>query len=178
MVAVAVRLRPSPVTVLAAGCVAGSMPDSPSSPTHVTVTSPRYQPAWLPPAGTPARVGLVLSMLMPVTSALLRLPATSTASPRTDWPAPSLVSVVSPAQPATPVCRPDPRSSQLNLTSTSVLFQPKPFAAGVAVPEMDGATVSTLTSNVRSASSFPARSTLQYETVCVPVDRSAVNGSP
>jgi hypothetical protein len=139
------RLLPSPVTTVAAGWLAGSMPDSASSPTQVTVTSPLYQPAPLASAGTPTRVGRTVSMLMPVTFVVLRLPATSTASPVTLWSAPSFPRIVSPAQPATPVCRPEPTSSHENVTATSVLFQPNPLAAGVAVPWIVGASVSTFT---------------------------------
>ena len=76
---------------------------------------------------------------------------------------------------------PESASEQLNVTLTSVLFQPNELAAGVRCPVMVGAMVSTYTWTVLVlswASSLPARSTLQYVMVCVPVDRSAVNGSP
>src|SRR5687767_5437597 len=114
--------------VLLRGWVAGSIPESLSTPFQATLTLPLYQPSALGSAvGAPLRSGLVWSMLIPMTSVPLLFPATSTASPCTDWLAPSLVSVVLPAQPATPVCRPDPMSAQLNVTSTSVLFHSKPF---------------------------------------------------
>ena len=54
------RLLPSPVIGAVGGLGAGSMPESASSPTHVTVTSPLYQPAPFGSAGTPTRVGLGL----------------------------------------------------------------------------------------------------------------------
>src|SRR3954451_12618090 len=64
MSAEAPSLLPSPVMVLLAGWVPGSMPDSPSSPVHAMETSPLYQPAVASVVGAPIRVGAVLSMLM------------------------------------------------------------------------------------------------------------------
>ena len=61
----ALRFAPSPVTKLSAGWVAGSMPESPSMPVHLTVTLSLYQPAPLAGVvGLPDRLGLVISMLM------------------------------------------------------------------------------------------------------------------
>src|SRR4051794_5562416 len=140
------------------------MPESASSPTHFTVTSALYQPAPFGSAGTPTSVGLVWSMFTGPYVVELRLPATSTASPVTVWPRPSLASVVSPAQPATPVRTPEPPSSQTNVTSTAVLFHPALFAAGDWLPVMVGAVVSTWTLTkfvVAWASALPAMSTLQ-----------------
>jgi hypothetical protein len=52
------------------------------------------------------------------------------------------------------------------------------LGAGVRLPVMVGGTVSTLICVVCLASALPARSTLQYVMVWLPVDRSAVNGWP
>src|SRR5829696_5173042 len=82
------RLEPSPVTVLSAGTVAGSMPDRPSSASQWTTTSSLYQPAALEPVvGSPVSTGAVRSMLMSLTVVWLELPALSWATPSTHWPA-------------------------------------------------------------------------------------------
>ncbi len=127
------RLLPSPVTVLFAGCVARSMPDKRSWPVHLMSMLPLYQPAALGAVVAPpvTRVGLVLSILTGPYSVLLLLPATSTASPWTIWPAArvSFTSFAVAMQPATPLM-PESASVQVNVTSTSVLFQPKSFWSG------------------------------------------------
>src|SRR6185436_19575696 len=71
-----------------------STPDRASLQVKCTVTGPLFQPAKL--AGgeaAPVMAGLVRSMLMPLTVALLLLPATSVAVPEALWPAPSLARV-------------------------------------------------------------------------------------
>src|SRR2546422_9061694 len=84
------RLSPSPMTMLSAGQVP-SMPDSASEQVQCTVTLPLYQPLLVGAlVGAPDRVGGVLSTLMPLTVALWSLPARSSATPVTDWLAPSL----------------------------------------------------------------------------------------
>src|SRR4051794_17770603 len=158
------RLRPSPLMVLLAGWVAGSMPDRPSVPVQAIDTSPRYHsPPLESPVGAPVSDGAVLSMLMPLTVTELLFPAMSWVSPWTDWVAPSLETVWSGPQPATPLM-PESASVHVNATLTSVLFQPNELAAGVRSAVMVGAMVSTLTEMVLViswASSLPARSTLQ-----------------
>ena len=91
----------------------------------------------------------------------MTLPATSTVSPVTFWFAPSLVSRVSPAQPATPVWMPEVASEQVKVTATSVLFQPNPLAVGDCEPAIVGGVVSTLIGNEPCFSSLPASSTDQ-----------------
>src|SRR3954452_9335173 len=77
ILAKAPRLRPSPLTVLLAGWVAGSMPDSPSTPVQAIDTSPRYHsPPLESPVGVPVREGAVLSMLILSTVIEFLLPAT------------------------------------------------------------------------------------------------------
>src|SRR5207249_7800891 len=73
--------------------------DSPSEHVQSIVTLPLSQPlAFGLVVGAPARLGSVLSMLIPLTVALALLSALSTALPPTDWFAPSAVSVVDPLQ--------------------------------------------------------------------------------
>ena len=56
---------------------------------------------------------------------------------------------------------PESASSQSKATTTSLLFQPKPFAAGVREPSIVGLTRSTLTSIELASSALPASSTDQ-----------------
>ncbi len=56
----------------------------------------------------------------------------------------------------------------MNVTVTSVLFQPAPFACGDCDTEIDGAVLSIFTVAVCVASTFPALSVLQNCTVCMP----------
>ena len=67
-----------------------------------------------------ARLGAVLSILMPLTVVVAVLPAASMAAPLADWPALSPLRVMGEVQEATP----DMASLQLKDTVTSVLFQP------------------------------------------------------
>src|SRR4051812_3925543 len=98
-------------------------------------------------------------MLMPSTVADALLPATSLALPVTFWPAPSFLRVDVGEQSA----RPESASLQANDTTTSLLFQPKLFAAGVREPSIVGATRSILTSIEFAFSVLRASSTDQYE---------------
>src|SRR5688572_340784 len=137
-VALAERLAPSPVTVLAAGQAPAS-PDSISEQVHWTTTSPLYQPL---PFGAvvavPLRLGAVLSTLMPATVAMALLPAASTAVPVADWPAPS-PSVCGAVQ----VSMPESASAQVKVTVTSVFCQPLLLADGDWLPLIVGAVLST-----------------------------------
>ncbi len=122
--ALAVRPTPSPVIVLSAGLVEGSMPDRASAAVHSIVTSPLYHPSPLGlEVGVPLKVGALLSMLMLLTVALALLPATSDAVPVTTWFSPSLLTVVGPGQPPT-AAMPERESLQTKLTTTSLLFHP------------------------------------------------------
>src|ERR1051326_510377 len=102
------------------------------------LTSPRYHDCSdgsVPLAvvvGAPVRVGLVLSILILLTVAVLELPAASVALPTADWLAPSSCKVTGAVQ--SPEGTPEVASVQVNVTVTSELFQPKAFAAGEAAP--------------------------------------------
>src|SRR5918998_5050834 len=125
MLAEAPRSRPSALIVLLAGCVAGSMPDRPSSPVQATDTLLRYHsPPLASPVGAPYSEGAVLSMLMSPTVTELLLPAMSWALPCTCWFEPSLATLWSGPQPAIPSI-PESASEQSKVTSTALLFQPK-----------------------------------------------------
>jgi hypothetical protein len=101
-----------------------------------------YQPAAFGlVVGAPLNVGGTLSMLMPLTVTLAVFSALSMAVPVTDWLAALVVSVVGPEQLLTP----DKSSAQLKLTATSVLFQPLALAAGLRLPLIVGAVLSSRT---------------------------------
>src|SRR2546423_4715500 len=78
----------------------------------------------------------------------------SLAVPVTDCAAPSLLSVVGPAQLATA----ESASAQVKLTVTSLLFQPAAFAAGAAAPGIVGGPFSTRTSRCAELAELPATS--------------------
>ncbi len=80
-------------------------------------------------------------MLMPLTVVLAELSALSVAVPVTDWFAAFAERVVG----GLDVFTPDRASVGVNETVTSVLFHPLAFAAGVRVPMMPGAVLSSLT---------------------------------
>src|SRR5436190_1362661 len=139
--ALAVRPLPSPEITLSAGAEPSS-PDSASAAVQCTVTSLLYQPVpFEDVVGEPDRLGATLSMLIPPTVAVAVLSALSAAVPVTDWFAALALSVVGPLH----VFTPDGLSEQLKPTVTSVLFQPLTFAAGLRVPVMPGADLSSFT---------------------------------
>ncbi len=81
--AVAYRPMPSPEIVPLAGVP--TTPERSSVAVQPTATSALYQPSRLALlVGAPLSVGLVLSMLMPLTPPVVLFPALSTASPGTD----------------------------------------------------------------------------------------------
>src|SRR2546421_1868060 len=138
-----VWFAPSPTNT---GSVQLANPDSESPQVKVTVGLPvatLYQPvtAGLPGVMVSTIVGLVLSMLMPITveeSAVF--PALSVQLPLlvTNWPAPSLLSV---APVTVLMLSPDwtePVSAQAKLAVTSVLFQPEGLASGVRLSVITG----------------------------------------
>jgi len=85
--ALAERLSPSPVMVLAAG-QPPARPDGASEQVQSTVTSPAYQPPALAlVVGAPLRAGATLSMLTGSTVSLEVLSALSVAVPARDWSA-------------------------------------------------------------------------------------------
>jgi len=136
-----VSAAPSPEIVEDGGQLP-SMPDNVSEHDHAMVTSLRYQPAEFGAVvGAPVRVGATLSILTPLTVAVLLLSALSVAVPVTDWPLPLLENVVGPEQ----LLIPDSASEQLNDAVTSVLFQPFAFAAGEREPLIKGGILSSLT---------------------------------
>src|SRR5688572_20864003 len=104
-----------------------STPDSSSDPMKLTVTSVLFQPfEFAAGVALALAVGSVLSMFKPLTVVLAEFPASSTAFPLADCPAPSPVRVVFGPQDATP----ERLSLHVNETVTSVLFQPFVFASG------------------------------------------------
>ena len=144
-------LTVAPATVLV------STPEPPvSAQVKLTVTLVLFQLLALA-AGVrpPVITGLVLSMLMFVTLAVVALlPAASLQEPLTDWLEPSLVTVTSKglvvdepvAAPAAEIeAGPDVLSVQVNSTLTLVLFQPFVLAAVSLVAVKTGATVSIFT---------------------------------
>src|SRR3954447_25841286 len=107
--------------------------------------------------------GLVLSMLTAAGSVAV-LPALSWTVPVTAWAWPSVVTVCGPVQLATP----DSASEQVNVTVTSSLFQPSPFAAGLWAWPMVGDVLSMPKLTVCAASVLPAASVLQNFRVWLP----------
>src|SRR3954447_336033 len=134
------------------------MPDRLSRQRNPTVTSSAYHPLALAArSGRPPIRGATASML---TLALWVkvLPALSTAVPGTAWSRPSVLTLASGEQLATP----DSASLQSYATVTGLLFQPLVFGAGVTMWPTVGLVRSILTVAVSVASSLPALSTLQY----------------
>ena len=141
-----------------------SLPDSPSLPEKLTVTSVLFHPyAFAVGVRAALAVGGVLSMLIPVTAAFAELPARSVQVPFADWLAPSLDRIV--GEGGLPAANPDSESLQVKLTVTSLLFQPLAFAAGEGDPLMLGSVLSIFTAGEVKVAVFPAKS----ETVTVPV---------
>src|SRR5437764_244763 len=101
-------------------------------------------------------------MLMPLTVAEAVLPALSLAVPVTDCAAPSLLSVVGPAQLATP----DSASLHMNESVTSVLFQPAALGAGDAAPVIVGGVLSMLMPLTVAEAALPALSLAVPVTDC------------
>src|SRR5690348_8895544 len=135
------------------------MPDCPvpeSAQVKPTVTSVLFQPKVLA-AGVrlPVITGLVLSIFMPERLAGVAVfPAASVQLPVTVWLSPSVVTVTSSGLAAEfPVAAPDaPKeatpevlSVQTNLTVTSLLFQPFPFATVWRLAVSNGLTESIFT---------------------------------
>jgi hypothetical protein len=119
------------------------IPDTASLHENVTVTSSLCHPAAFGSLLNDAlMVGRVLSMLK-VTLVVEVFPAKSTAEPGMIWLAPSVATVIGSVQLSTP----ETASLQENLTTTSELFHPLPFAAGVAAAEIVGAALSILIDN-------------------------------
>src|SRR5438093_13241999 len=98
--------------------------------------------------------GFVLSTLMPLTVALVELPALSVAVPVADCAAASPLSVTGGVQVAIPDCA----SAHVKVTTTSVLFQPAALAAGSRAPEIVGAVVSSIVTVCVAAFVLPAPS--------------------
>ena len=136
-----------------------------------TVTSPSYQPAALAArSAEPLTLGAVLSRFT-IAGSVAVLPALSVAVPVTSWASPSSATTWSGVHDAMP----ETASAQVNLTVTSLLFQPLAFGAGASVCEIVGVLPSIFTSTVLCASSLPALSTLQYSSVCDAVARDGTD---
>jgi hypothetical protein len=132
---------PSPEIVLSDGQLP-AMPERASEHVQWTVTLVPYQPAPLGVVvGAPDRAGCVSSMLIGETAVVDELSALSTAVPVTDWPAPSLVTVVEGEHDLIP----EGESEQVKLAVTAVLFQPLAFGTGDRLPVINGGDLSTLT---------------------------------
>ena len=89
-----------------------------------------------------------------ITAGLLSLPALSAHVPDADCPAPSLLSTTGSEHSSIP----DRASAPLNVTVTSVLFQPFALAAGDAEAEASGAVLSMLMPVTSSPLLLPAKS--------------------
>jgi hypothetical protein len=98
--------------------------------------------------------GALLSILIPLWVALAELPALSVQVPDLDWPDPSVDTVASAGELATP----DRESEHAKLTVTSALFQPFAFAAGDRDALTDGAVLSMLMSACVAVAELPALS--------------------
>jgi hypothetical protein len=161
----AVRPVPSLEIVLSAGA-APARPESASLAVQWIMTLLLYQPAPFGlVVGAPVSVGAVLSILIGPTLVDAELSALSTADPGTFVPAAgvSLESVDGPAQ----LLMPDGVSEHVKLTATSVLFHPDAFGAGLRVPVIVGAVLSSLT----VTEPFPTlpRRSLAVEVIVTPV---------
>jgi len=134
---------PAPSVVSNVGEVQLASPESASLPLNVTVTSVLFQPlAFAPGLALALAVGAVLSMLMPeAVAGSLTLPALSVQVPEADWPAPSAARTAGAVQLAIP----ESASLPVNVTVTSVLFQPLAFAPGLALALAVGGVLSMLT---------------------------------
>src|SRR3954451_12866643 len=121
------------------------MPESAAAAGQWIVTLPRDQPLSpsAPPATAPVSVGGVLSTLSGLTLVVAELSALSTAVAVTDWFAPSVERTFVP--PPVQLLMPESASAHVRLTVTSPLFQPFAFAAGLRVPSIVGAVLSSLT---------------------------------
>jgi len=144
------------------------MPDNPSEHEKCTVTvsfvqSPDvYAP---PPAVADAViVGAVLSMLMPLWVSDAEFPALSVHVPVADCPAPSADTVLLSVAETTS----ESVSEHDQLTVTSSLFHPAPFATVLVVNVIVGGVLSILIVLVCVASVFPALSLAEKLMVVVP----------
>jgi hypothetical protein len=125
--------------VLADGQV--SIPLRASAQLKVTVTLLLFHPALLGTGdNTVVTVGGVLSRLMTLEAVAL-LPATSIAVPVMVWFAASVLTVCGEEHKAIP----DSKSAQVKLITTSLLFHPLAFGAGVAKALIVGIVSSILT---------------------------------
>jgi hypothetical protein len=149
---------PVPVSVTSSGHAATS--ESASAQAKRTVTGPTYQPPSprSPLTIEPVMSGGVLSSLT-VTESLLRLPATSYASPVTTRPAVSSSTTTSGVVRASSTPDPPSLSLALKWTVTSSRFQACAFGPGVSVCVTIGAMLSYRNVAPLIGSVLPARST-------------------
>ena len=99
-------------------------------------------------------------------------PALSTAVPVTGCPAPSVATFCGVVQDTTPDV--GSASAHVKVTVTALLFQPFPLAAGDWTCVIVGFVLSMRIVTVECASSFPAASTLQYSSECVPSEAISI----
>src|SRR5581483_3046538 len=116
-----------------------------TDPTGATTISPR-------PAN--ADDGPVASMFRPVTDPIAELAALSTASPLTDWLAPSLLKVKGLVHDATP----DRASPHVHRTVTAALYHPFALGARSGAPLMVGSVRSMLMPETATVAVLPAAS--------------------
>src|SRR5438477_322564 len=161
-----------------------SRPDSTapvSAQVKFTVTSVLFQPLPLA-AGVrpPVITGLVLSIFTVTLAIALVLPALSVHVPLTSVPLVSAVKLLPVVQPSIPLFTPPASPLSLNVTATSVLFQPLTLAAGAltAVGGLGGVLSILLSLTLEESAALPALSwqlpVLVTEAFCT----SAVNVCP
>ena len=151
--------RPTPAAALT-GAGQVRTPESASEQAKVTVTSPRCQPSG-PGGGETAAVtrGGVLSRFKE-TVVVDTWPARSTASPATDWSAPSDEILWGSVQLRMPTS-----SAQVKVTVASVRCQPASLAGGATAPVMVGGVPSTFNVTV-AVEKLPAKSSPAPDTTC------------
>ena len=131
-------LCPAPSVVTVIGAEHEAMPDVASLHVKLTATSVLFHPSALAEGLASAVItGSVLSMFN-TTDVVALFPALSTAVPVITCPAPSVVTVIGDGQEAMS----EPESAHVNVTVTSVLFQPFALGAGIADGVSTGGTVS------------------------------------
>src|SRR5579872_3512725 len=129
------------------------MPLRASVQTNATVAAVLFQPLTFGVGVIDVEtIGAVRSILS-VRDAVAILPALSRVVPDTDWPAPSVASVVTGGQVSMPLSA----SLQVNVTLMVPLFQPAASGSGAAAALIVGTVLSTLT-DTETVVVFPALS--------------------
>src|SRR5947209_7986588 len=135
-----------PVTELPAPSVKVTGPEQPANPDSaslhekLTVTSVLFQPAAFAVTLRDATIDGAVSSIFRIRDTDARFPARSAIVADAVWFAPSPKSCGDGQLPT----RPEPESLQVNVTITSLLFQPAAFGCTLGVAVIDGATLSIL----------------------------------